>query len=107
MIYKMCSDSGGGKPWRCVSLDSRHKLALRGEEVRNLILGSLPLGSLFYFIPFVYFFLFIVLCVFLYFIITAALCVLINGMEWNSLTTEVRTSYRQVVPSERDILSVG
>ena len=35
--------------------------------------------SFFYFIPFVYFFLFIVLCVFLYFII-AALCVLIN--EW-------------------------
>ena len=31
------------------------------------------------------FFLFIVLCVFLYFIITAALCVLINGMEWNGM----------------------
>ena len=30
-----------------------------------------------------YIFLFIVLCVFLYLIITAALCVLINGMEWN------------------------
>ena len=29
-----------------------------------------------------YIFPFIVLCVFLYFIITAALCVLINGMEW-------------------------
>ena len=35
--------ASGVKPWRCVSLDSRHQLALRGEEVRNLILGSLPL----------------------------------------------------------------
>jgi len=33
----------GRKPWRCVGLDSRHQLALRGEEVRNLILGSLRL----------------------------------------------------------------
>ena len=37
-----CADTKG-KPWRCVSLDSRHQLALLGKEVRNLILGSLPL----------------------------------------------------------------
>jgi len=39
----LAGGEGEGKPWRCVSLDSRHQLALRGEEVRNLILGSLPL----------------------------------------------------------------
>jgi len=34
---------GGVMPWWCVGLDSRHQLALRGEEVRDLILCFLPL----------------------------------------------------------------
>jgi len=34
--------SGGGKPWWCVSLDSRHQLALWGEEVRNRIFSFSP-----------------------------------------------------------------
>ena len=33
----------GVMPWWCVSLDSRHQLALRGEEERNLTWGFLPL----------------------------------------------------------------
>jgi len=36
-------DGGGVMLWWCVSLDSRHQLALWGEEVRNLILCFLPL----------------------------------------------------------------
>ena len=38
----------------------------------------------FYILFLLYIFLFIVLCVFLYFIITAALCVLINGLQINT-----------------------
>jgi len=33
----------GVMPWWCVSLDPRHQLALRGEEVKKLILSFLPL----------------------------------------------------------------
>jgi len=41
-IDQEVSTGGGVMPWWCVSLDSRHQLALRGKEVRNLTWGFLP-----------------------------------------------------------------
>jgi len=54
-----------------------------GQFIHRLYVLFVLLLLLFLFYFILYIFLFIVLCVFLYFIITAALCVLINGMnEW-------------------------